>query len=316
MKLPQLFTLCALPFCLVASKLSSHQKLVDLATAGNGLINLNDATYDLLTSAKRNWSASVQFTALDVKRRCAPCKEFDPSWTAVAKAWATVPKLQRDNHFFATLDFDNGQSVFQKLGLQSAPVAHIYPATEGPRQPANGKTSPLKYDFSHGFEPEPLARQLSDHTPVPIPYKAPIDFARLGAIALTVLSSLLSLRFIAPILKNRWVWAAGTILTSLVMTSGYMFTRIRGVPYTGNNGEWIAPGYQNQFGQEVQVVAVIYGVLTMAFLVLIVVIPRQSSSPRQKAQVYLWTAVIMIVYSILVAVFRVKNRAYPFKLFL
>lgn len=36
-----------------------------------------------------------------------------------------------------------------------------------------------------------------------------------------------------------------------------MFTRIRGAPYTGNDGSWIAGGYQNQFGQEVQVVALI-----------------------------------------------------------
>lgn len=40
------------------------------------------------------------------------------------------------------------------------------------------------------------------------------------------------------------------------MTSGYMFTRIRGTPFT-SGGSWIAPGYQNQYGQETQVVAAI-----------------------------------------------------------
>lgn len=127
------------------------------------------------------------------------------------------------------------------------------------------------------------------------------------------------------------MWAAGTILTSLVMTSGYMFTRIRGAPYTGGNGQWIAPGYQNQYGQETQVVAMICkdifnrnetrltilhctdGLLAVSFLMLIVIIPYQSSSVRQRAQVYLWTAVIMIIYSILVSLFRVKNRGTPFK---
>lgn len=42
-------------------------------------------------------------------------REFDPSWNAVAKAWATAPRKHKDTHFFATLDFDNGQSVFQKV---------------------------------------------------------------------------------------------------------------------------------------------------------------------------------------------------------
>lgn len=65
----------------------------------------------------------------------------------------------------------------------------------------------------------------------------------------------LTLRFVSPILHSRWTWAVGTISTSLVMTGGYMFTRIRSVPYTGGDGQWIAPGYQNQYGQEVWVVA-------------------------------------------------------------
>ncbi len=36
-----------------------------------------------------------------------------------------------------------------------------------------------------------------------------------------------------------------------------MFARIRNVPYTGGNGQWVAAGFSHQFGQEVQVVAFI-----------------------------------------------------------
>ena len=43
-------------------------------------------------------------------------REFEPAWIAVAKAWATTPKPHKDHHFFATLDFDNGQAIFQKVG--------------------------------------------------------------------------------------------------------------------------------------------------------------------------------------------------------
>lgn len=106
-----------------------------------------------------------------------------------------------------------------------------------------------------------------------------------------------------------------------------MFTRIRGSPYSGGDGQWIAAGYQNQFGQEVQVIAFIClsfsaffylricfdpnltdGLLAFSFLMLILVIPYQSSPQRQRLQVYLWTGVIMIIYSVLVSLFRVKNR--------
>lgn len=42
-------------------------------------------------------------------------REFEPSFTAVARAWVNAPKEQRDKHFFATLDFDDGHAVFQKV---------------------------------------------------------------------------------------------------------------------------------------------------------------------------------------------------------
>lgn len=80
---------------------------------------------------------------------------------------------------------------------------------------------------------------------------------RLGTFATTLLLFALTLRYTAFIFMNKWVWAAGTVITSLIMTSGYMFTRIRGMPYSGHDGQWIAQGHQNQFGQEVHVVAAI-----------------------------------------------------------
>ncbi len=177
-------SLCASVLLLVPAVLAADDvqaQLVSLAAAGNGLIRLNAQTYELLTTSNRNWSAAIQFTALDKRRRCEPCRsvstytiavcilltlnrEFDPSWTAVAKAWAAVSKEHRDTHFFGTLDFDDGQTVFSQvcspslcpgraqsspqLGMTSAPVVYMYPPTQGPRQPASGKYSAVKYDFS------------------------------------------------------------------------------------------------------------------------------------------------------------------------
>ncbi|KAF9454505.1 oligosaccharyl transferase subunit OST3/OST6 family, partial [Macrolepiota fuliginosa MF-IS2] len=293
------------PLALAAS---STDQLIKLANQGGGIIKLDPKSFDLITSPKRTWSASIQLTALDKRRKCIPCKEFEPAWAAVAKAWTGVPQAQRDNHFFATLDFDDGPTVFQKLGLSSAPVVLSY-------TPA--KAEPARYDFADGsFEAAPLVEFLSKYTPVPIPYRDPIDWTRWALTSILGLLSLFALRFASPILQSRWTWAVGTILTSLIMISGYMFTRIRGMPYTGHEGNWIAAGFQSQYGQEVHVVAFIYGLLSFAFIMLTVVVPKQSSPHRQRIQVYLWSAVVLIIYSVLVSLFRVKNRGYPFKLFL
>lgn len=123
--------LLCLPLCLVTAQ-GVQKQLADLAAAGNGVIKLDPKSFDLLTSPKRTWSASIQLTALDGRRKCFPCKlvlpvhmlayslnivyrEFDPAWNAVAKAWSSVPKEKRDNHFFGTLDFDEGPTVFQNV---------------------------------------------------------------------------------------------------------------------------------------------------------------------------------------------------------
>ncbi|KAI0780830.1 oligosaccharyl transferase subunit OST3/OST6 family [Trametes elegans] len=312
--------LLSLPFCLAASGAATTQanreKLAKLAAANNGVIKLDESTYNLLTSPKRDWSATIHFTALDPRRRCAPCKEFDPSFNAVAKAWTKVPPAERDSHFFATVDFDGSMGVFQKLGLQTAPVVHVHPATEGPRRPVSGRTTPYVYDFGSGFDAGPLAEQLSQFTPVPIPYKAPFDYARLGTALGVLLVLAAGIRVFLPVLRSRWAWAAGTILTSLVMTSGFMFVRIRGMPHSGANGQWIAPGYQNQFGQETQVVSFIYGLLSAAFLMLTLVTPYQTNPAKQRIQIYLWSGVILVMFSVLISLFRVKNRGYPFSLLL
>jgi oligosaccharyltransferase complex subunit gamma len=72
--LPWLALLVA-PLCLAIEAGSALQsELANLALAQNGNIMLDTATFDLLTSPRRNWSASIHFTALDARRRCGPCK--------------------------------------------------------------------------------------------------------------------------------------------------------------------------------------------------------------------------------------------------
>ncbi|KAI0306559.1 oligosaccharyl transferase subunit OST3/OST6 family [Multifurca ochricompacta] len=274
------FLLLALPTVVLASKDSIHTQLVKLAAENNGVIKLDPKTYDLLSSPKRDWSASIHFTALDKRRKCTPCKEFEPSWVAVAKAWSRVSSSERDSHFFATLDFDNGQAIFQKLGIQSAPVVLNFPPAAGPRKSAK-PDSPITHDFSSGFDAQPLAEQLSAFTPVPIPFRAPINWAMWGTVTFFVLSGALSIRFLTPILRN-----AGPGLPS------------------------------RQYGQETTVIASLYGLLSASFLMLTLVAPLQASPARQRTQIYLWSGVVFILFSVLVSFFRLKNRGYPFKLIL
>jgi oligosaccharyltransferase complex subunit gamma len=79
----------------------------------------------------------------------------------------------------------------------------------------------------------------------------------LGAITLfTVLSP-----YLLPIIQNRNLWAAFSLIAILLFTSGQMFNHIRKVPYVAGDGNggisYFAGGFQNQFGLETQIVAAI-----------------------------------------------------------
>lgn len=74
------------------------------------------------------------------------CRVFDPSFSQVADSWARLPKSQRDQHFFARLDFADGQAIFNQLGLTSAPTVMYHPPLAGPRR--SNKLSVINYDVN------------------------------------------------------------------------------------------------------------------------------------------------------------------------
>jgi oligosaccharyltransferase complex subunit gamma len=62
-----------------------------------------------------------------------------------------------------------------------------------------------------------------------------------------------------PVIQNRNFWAAISLISILLFTSGHMFNHIRKVPYVAGDGRggisYFAGGFQNQFGLETQIVA-------------------------------------------------------------
>jgi hypothetical protein len=65
--------------------------------------------------------------------------------------------------------------------------------------------------------------------------------------------------YLLPVIQNRNLWAAISLIAVLLFTSGHMFNHIRKVPYVAADGKggvsYFAGGFQNQFGLETQIVA-------------------------------------------------------------
>ena len=64
-----------------------------------------------------------------------------------------------------------------------------------------------------------------------------------------------------PIIRNRNLWAAASLIFILLFTSGHMFNHIRKVPYVTSDGKggitYFAGGFSNQLGMETQIIAAI-----------------------------------------------------------
>ncbi|KAI8888481.1 hypothetical protein K501DRAFT_329833 [Backusella circina FSU 941] len=252
------------------------EKLVSLASEGSGLIKLNSNSYDRFTEGKRNYGMVVLLTATDAQFNC--------------------------------------------LGLMSAPNVFYFPPQE-----AGQNKEYVKYELAkHGFTAESFAEFLTNESGHKVKVTRPINYTVLGgkiflAVGAAAILKLLYRNF-GSILSHKNTWALISILFILTMNSGYMWNRIRNPPYImpGPNGQlnYIASGFSNQYGVEAQLVAGIYGSLALSLGALIISVPKLNNQAAQRTGAYVWMAAVIFIFSCLLALFKIKNGGYPFKLFI
>ncbi|EMC95999.1 hypothetical protein BAUCODRAFT_109760 [Baudoinia panamericana UAMH 10762] len=324
MKLLTILTASLLPFTALAVKKSSgdrFQQHFAKQLSNAGPLKLDDKLYGDLTKTPRDYSVAVLLTALEARFGCQLCNEFQPEWELLAKQWTRGDRNGEGRLLFGTLDFMDGKGTFQALQLQTAPVLLLFPPTTGPN--AKPDNVPQRFDFSSGInKAEPihswLVRQLPD---IPHPaFVRPINYLMIGIGITAVLGVItfftVAAPYVLPIIQNRNLWAAISLIAVLLFTSGHMFNHIRKVPYVAQDGRgdvsYFAGGFQNQFGLETQIVAAMYGVLAFATISLALKVPRIANPQTQQIAVVVWGGVILGMYSFLLSVFRVKNGGYPF----
>lgn len=164
-----------------------------------------------------------------------------------------------------------------------------------------------------------VSRQLPGDVPKP-KISRPINWLKIISVTTAVLGGVTAIAvaapYILPLLQNRNLWAAFSLIAVLLFTSGHMFNHIRKTPYVQGDGKgginYFAGGFSNQFGLESQIVAAIYGVLAFATISLALKVPRIADSRAQQFAVFLWSGILLCMYSFLLSVFRTKNGGYQF----
>ncbi|KAM0746766.1 hypothetical protein T439DRAFT_293724 [Meredithblackwellia eburnea MCA 4105] len=331
--LPRLATATTTPLLLLLSLLPTLAlstpsagrlaKFRQLARKNGGIVHLNSATYDELTEVPRDFSVSVLLTAMAPQFKCGPCQTFAPEHALVAKQWSSQSSSAKEGeeHFFAVLDFQDGQLIYQRLGLTNAPTFQLFKPTEGPR--GGDKIAPEVMDFSRsGFKAESLASYISGTAQVPLKFKRPIDKIKLVWTVTTFVvgigGTVIAWPTVKIILSRPYLWSFSTMFIILIMTSGYMWNQIRHPPYLqagqGGRVNYIAGGYSNQLGAETHIVSAVYGVLAFAAYTLAHTLPKLRDPVRQRLGVYVWTGIFFVMAGVLVSLFKIKQPGYPFSL--
>lgn len=78
-------------------------------------LKLDDASYEDLTRAPRDYSAVVLLTALEARFGCQMCRDFQPEWEVIAKSWTRGDRQGSNRVVYGTLDFTDGKGTFQKV---------------------------------------------------------------------------------------------------------------------------------------------------------------------------------------------------------
>lgn len=141
--------------------------------------------------------------------------------------------------------------LISRQGTSGTPALHYS------INPANTLLSTDKAEPIHSW----LARQLPDRPHPPV--IRTINYVKIAVVTTSVLGLItffsVAAPYILPIVQNRNLWAALSLIAVLLFTSGHMFNHIRKVPYVVPDGKggvsYFAGGFQNQFGLETQIVA-------------------------------------------------------------
>lgn len=283
--------------------LSKYDKL---SQKTGSVVKLNDKSYDeLIHSPERDFGVAVVLTALDERMKCVPCHKFAPEFRSVAQQ--AKKSSQQDSIVFASLDFMDGQAIFNRMGLNTAPSLFYHP----PRTPQG-----QLYDFNrNGFLAEPIVNFVNTHSPTKFRYSRPVDHTRTvtALFFFTVLAIFAKKNwnsFTKPFILSKWSWCMGVLVVILTMTSGYMWNQIRKPPQmvmTKAGAQYFANGVTNQFRVETAIIGAIYALLASSVVVLTVSVPKIQHAGKQRMAAYLWTLILVVTFSVLVHIFRMKQ---------
>ncbi|KAL7642178.1 UNVERIFIED_CONTAM: hypothetical protein RMT77_006739 [Armadillidium vulgare] len=288
------------------------QQLSDAATKKT-VLRFNAEKFKLyVKSTPRNYSVIVMFTALAPSRQCGICRYANDEYQLVANSWR-YSQSYSNKLYFALVDFDEGQEVFQQLKLNSAPVYMHFPAKGKPK-----KADTLDIQRV-GFAAENIARWVAERTEIQIRVFRPPNYSGLFmlVIVLVVVVGLLYFRKNSlDFLYNSTVWATGALAFTFAMISGQMWNHIRGPPFLhktqGGNIAYIHGSSQGQFIIETYIVGLLHAAVVLGMILMTEAAGKRDDVRKRRIQAFIGLGLVAFFFSLQLSIFKSKAHGYPY----
>jgi len=280
-------------------------KLRDLRSKHGPVITGKSELFEnIIKPSPRLFSVVLLLNAVDSRHQCAPCQEAGRDFVVLAELYY---KAHPDTDlFFVAAEFDQNQEIFQKLKVTSAPVLFHVHEKGVPKKCSSRPTDGVA-----------MAGCLRSENGIHLKfYKQADPKATLVVIlfaALVMISLYLARETIAPVLFNPVILAQLSIGFCCIMLGGLTWVQRRGPPCIAadksGRPSFIAGGSQSQYGAEAYIIAALTGLTAVS----IILLAELGSRSRNVMLTYGLLAMLAVVFSLLLKIFRDKSQGYPFR---
>lgn len=312
----------------------SYEEAIAMSSS-DGLLHITDKNFRQLVK-NDDFGLVLFLTADDSRVGCTLCHEFGPKYKAMAYQYMERLKSgdsdmlnpidskdDKSRIIFAFSDFMDARKYFELLGLTAVPRLFYYNPGKGPQM----ATFSDEYSFLAVENTDSFSRWLVQHVPgLELKYLdlvAPqTKSMAVTSIVFLVIAAAVFYSFKSAILKiakNKALWEFSSICLIILFISGYMYNQIRNteVYRQDKNGNivYFAPGHNQQFGAETQIISIVYALFTISLFALISYLPKFSNTHLRLVFTVVACTVSFFLYSYLVEAYRIKSPHYPFHLY-
>ncbi|KAJ1660092.1 oligosaccharyl transferase subunit ost3/OST6 [Dispira simplex] len=278
----------------------------------------------MVTEPSRQFGAVVLFTSLTKQFDCGPCQDFQSAYQLVTQSWTKTATQPDDLVFFMADVAKISQEILQQLNINNIPHLLYYPPNEPGQTPARLTDGQALNLMQTGMEPGKIVQLIGQQAGHEFHLYKPFDWTWAAMVTTGVVLGGFALVFVLPQLQFNFhglkvACSAFVIVTTMVMCSGYMFVKIRNMPFISQKGNqlvYVLPHFQQQLGVETQIVTVLYSLCGVLAVALVNRVPKFQSPVSRNVGACIIMGLLLVTYSALIVVFRQKYPHYPYHLFL